>query len=166
MVVFCSCAARGLTCDCAGELCTFKADNPQASNLLSTKETHGPSTKQICKECMLLQVNLRTPDLSCSFLSPSPPVELRTSLAHKAIIAELKASNVTRRKKLAMDSGYVLANDNMPLANAFSSFPHDLKNKVFDRICYEGQHDFFLGPYEEAVGDLSCVTSCVTCNSD
>ena len=143
-----------------------KQTTPKPATSSAPRRHMGLRQKQICKECMLLQVNLRTPDLSCSFLSPSPPVELRTSLAHKAIIAELKASNVTRRKKLAMDSGYVLANDNMPLANAFSSFPHDLKNKVFDRICYEGQHDFFLGPYEEAVGDLSCVTSCVTCNSD
>ena len=33
------------------------ADNPQQNNFLSTKESYGPTTIQICKICMLKQVH-------------------------------------------------------------------------------------------------------------
>ena len=64
----------------------------------------------------------------------------------------LTSNTVAKRKQLAMLNGYDLGDDAMPTPNAFTDFPYDLGNMVCDRICYEGQHDFFLGPYEEAVG--------------
>lgn len=146
---------------CAGELYTFKADNPQASNLLGVKETYGPSTKQICKECMLLQTDLRKPNLQASFMSSPPPIQLRTSQHHRTLMKELLAENsAAKRKKLAMQHGYDLDGASMPIPNAFTDFPYDLQNEVYDRLCYEGQHDFFLGPYEEIVGGSCLIGSC------
>ena len=137
-----------------GELYTAKADNPQLNNLLSTKESVGPSTKQICKECMLLQVDLRRPDLKKSYMDDTPPIPLRTAAEAARQKSALKAIPVlATRRKQAMMWGWILTDDeSQVLPNAFEHFPDNLKDKVYDRQMWEGQHDIWLGPFPELIG--------------
>jgi hypothetical protein len=62
---------------------SFKADNPQANNLVGTKESLGQTTEQICKQCMATNDNMRRLDLSKSYLTGSPPCLIRTTAVHK-----------------------------------------------------------------------------------
>ena len=124
----------------------FVADNPQANNLLSTKESVGPTTKQICKQCMCSQAEMRDLNLELSYLSDTPPCTLRTTQLQQYHRTELKGMAMAQRKRQAMQWGYILNKSNTDLlSHAFEHCEPAGAQYVWTHLNVETMHDMFLG---------------------
>jgi hypothetical protein len=119
--------------------------------MLGTKETYGPSTRQICKQCMLMQPQLRSLDLSKSYLnSQDPPCQIRTTAVHAAQVARVEGEpDAKARQQLAMNFGLDMADSKHVVKHAMTNVPGG--EYFFDLLSVEIQHDVFLGPAEQIV---------------